>query len=91
MTRRIVTALIVVVCVAAGGGYVFGRTDRARTVPAALSFFTGSSQFQSPVTAIMAWVLFSEPISWAMLLGIVVTATGVALVVRPPLKQLETK
>jgi len=29
-------------------------TDRARTVPAALSFFTGASQFESPVTAIMA-------------------------------------
>lgn len=29
-------------------------TDSARTVPAALSFFTGQSQFQSPVTAIMA-------------------------------------
>ncbi len=29
-------------------------TDNARTVPAALSFFTGASQFQSPVTAIMA-------------------------------------
>jgi multiple sugar transport system permease protein len=29
-------------------------TDAARTVPAALSFFTGQSQFQSPVTAIMA-------------------------------------
>ena len=29
-------------------------TDRARTVPAALSFFTGASQFQSPLTAIMA-------------------------------------
>ena len=29
-------------------------TDRARTVPAALSFFTGASQFQSPVTYIMA-------------------------------------
>lgn len=29
-------------------------TDRARTVPAALSFFTGSSQFESPVTAVMA-------------------------------------
>lgn len=29
-------------------------TDRARTVPAALSFFTGQSQFQSPVTAIAA-------------------------------------
>ncbi len=29
-------------------------TDRARTVPAALSFFTGSSQFQSPIAPIMA-------------------------------------
>jgi multiple sugar transport system permease protein len=29
-------------------------TDSARTVPAALSFFTGASQFQSPITAIMA-------------------------------------
>src|SRR3954462_7506618 len=29
-------------------------TDRARTVPAALSFFTGASQFQSPIPAIMA-------------------------------------
>ena len=29
-------------------------TNSARTVPAALSFFTGASQFQSPVTAIMA-------------------------------------
>jgi multiple sugar transport system permease protein len=29
-------------------------TDRARTVPAAINFFTGASQFQSPVTAIMA-------------------------------------
>ena len=29
-------------------------TDRARTVPAALSFFTGASQFEPPVTAIMA-------------------------------------
>ncbi|MCU7722246.1 carbohydrate ABC transporter permease [Actinoplanes sp. KI2] len=29
-------------------------TDKARTVPAALSFFTGASQFQSPITYIMA-------------------------------------
>ena len=29
-------------------------TNAARTVPAALTFFTGDSQFQSPVTAIMA-------------------------------------
>ncbi len=31
-----------------------GNTDRARTVPAALAFFTGASQYQSPVTAIAA-------------------------------------
>jgi multiple sugar transport system permease protein len=29
-------------------------SNNARTVPAALSFFTGASQFQSPVTSIMA-------------------------------------
>jgi multiple sugar transport system permease protein len=29
-------------------------TDAARTVPAALTFFTGASQFESPITAIMA-------------------------------------
>ena len=29
-------------------------TERSRTVPVALSFFTGASQFQSPVTAVMA-------------------------------------
>ena len=29
-------------------------TDAARTVPAALTFFTGQSQFQSPITSIMA-------------------------------------
>jgi len=29
-------------------------TDRARTVPAALAFFTGASQFESPVSAIAA-------------------------------------
>jgi multiple sugar transport system permease protein len=29
-------------------------TNKARTVPAALTFFTGQSQFQSPITAIMA-------------------------------------
>jgi len=38
--------------------FVFGvsltSTDRARPVPAALAFFTGASQFQSPITAIAA-------------------------------------
>jgi drug/metabolite transporter (DMT)-like permease len=37
-----------------------------------------------PTTAVMAWVLFSEPITLVTLAGIAVTAAGVSLVVRPP-------
>jgi drug/metabolite transporter (DMT)-like permease len=37
-----------------------------------------------PTTAVMAWILFSEPITLVTLLGIAVTAAGVSLVVRPP-------
>lgn len=36
-----------------------------------------------PTTAVMAWVLFNEPITLVTLAGIVVTAAGVSLVVRP--------
>jgi drug/metabolite transporter (DMT)-like permease len=39
------------------------------------------------VTAIMAWILFDERISALMGAGLVVTATGVALMVRPPRRQ----
>ena len=39
-----------------------------------------------PCTALMAWVLFSEPLSLLVLLGIAVTAAGVALVVRGPVR-----
>ena len=35
-------------------GIALTSTDRSRTVPAALAFFTGASQFQSPITAIAA-------------------------------------
>ena len=37
-----------------------------------------------PTTALMAWVLFNEPITLVTLAGIAVTAVGVSLVVRPP-------
>ena len=37
-----------------------------------------------PTTAVMAWFLFDEPITLVTLAGIVVTAAGVSLVVRPP-------
>jgi drug/metabolite transporter (DMT)-like permease len=36
-----------------------------------------------PCTALIAWVLFAEPITAATLLGTALTAFGVALVVRP--------
>lgn len=37
-----------------------------------------------PTTALMAWVLFAEPITWLIMLGMAFTAVGVSLVVRPP-------
>lgn len=36
-----------------------------------------------PTTAVMAWILFNEPIPLVTLAGIAVTAVGVSLVVRP--------
>lgn len=40
-----------------------------------------------PCTALMAWLMFGEPLSPAMLAGLGATAVGVALVVRAPLPQ----
>lgn len=37
-----------------------------------------------PTTAVLAWVLFGETMTFVTLLGILVTALGVSLVVRPP-------
>ncbi|HMN91668.1 MAG TPA: DMT family transporter [Hydrogenophaga sp.] len=37
-----------------------------------------------PCTAVIAWVLFEEPITLTTVLGIALTAFGVSLVVRPP-------
>jgi drug/metabolite transporter (DMT)-like permease len=37
-----------------------------------------------PTTALMAWVLFDEPITVLTIAGIALTATGVSLVVRTP-------
>ena len=42
-----------------------------------------------PCTAVMAWVLFGEPLSAQMLAGIALTAVGVALVVREPVPRSE--
>lgn len=35
-----------------------------------------------PCTALMAWALFGEPLSWGLLVGLTLTAAGVALVQR---------
>jgi drug/metabolite transporter (DMT)-like permease len=37
-----------------------------------------------PCTAALAWLLFGEAFTWSMALGMVLTASGVALVVRAP-------
>ena len=37
-----------------------------------------------PTTAVLAWLLFGESITWLTCLGIALTAWGVSLVVRPP-------
>ncbi|MCB2039216.1 MAG: EamA family transporter, partial [Ottowia sp.] len=37
-----------------------------------------------PTTALIAWVLFGEPITLGTVLGVGLTAVGVALVVRAP-------
>jgi hypothetical protein len=37
-----------------------------------------------PTTAFMAWLLFSEPVTWVTVLGTGVTALGVGLVVKTP-------
>jgi drug/metabolite transporter (DMT)-like permease len=37
-----------------------------------------------PVTALIAWILFGEPITLTTVLGTLLTALGVALVVRQP-------
>jgi drug/metabolite transporter (DMT)-like permease len=38
-----------------------------------------------PCTAVLAWLLFGESLTWMVLLGLVLTAAGVALVVRDPI------
>ncbi|MCK9215733.1 MAG: EamA family transporter, partial [Rhodoferax sp.] len=37
-----------------------------------------------PVTALIAWILFAEPITLTTVSGMLLTALGVALVVRQP-------
>lgn len=38
---RAVTAILTILCVGVGGWYVFGRTDRARTVHADFGYING--------------------------------------------------
>ena len=37
-----------------------------------------------PTTALMAWILFAEPITATTLVGMAITALGVSLVLRAP-------
>jgi drug/metabolite transporter (DMT)-like permease len=40
-----------------------------------------------PCTAMLAWLLFREPLTPAVLVGLLITAVGVALVVREPVRR----
>jgi drug/metabolite transporter (DMT)-like permease len=39
-----------------------------------------------PCTAALAWLMFNEPFTWGMGAGMLLTVSGVALVVRPPVR-----
>jgi drug/metabolite transporter (DMT)-like permease len=41
-----------------------------------------------PTTAAIAWILFEEPVTFATLIGVALTALGVGLVVRPPRERI---
>jgi drug/metabolite transporter (DMT)-like permease len=41
-----------------------------------------------PTTALMAWFLFDEPITWVIVLGILLTSSAVVLVNRSSAKKL---
>jgi drug/metabolite transporter (DMT)-like permease len=58
-------------------------------VPGAAAKVTSLLYLVPPCTAVMAWVLFREPLSAQVLVGIAVTAAGVALVVREPQQRSE--
>jgi drug/metabolite transporter (DMT)-like permease len=45
---------------------------------------TGLMYLVPPCTAILAWLLFDEPITLVTLLGIALTAWGVSWVIRAP-------
>jgi drug/metabolite transporter (DMT)-like permease len=44
-----------------------------------------------PCTAALAWLLFDEAFTWSMALGMMLTASGVALVVRRPGRATDTR
>jgi drug/metabolite transporter (DMT)-like permease len=41
-----------------------------------------------PTTALMAWILFDEPITWIIVFGILLTSSAVVLVNRSSTKKL---
>ena len=69
---------------------VFGLTIGASSLcslliqKGAASSVTSLMYLVPPTTALLAWLLFSEPITLTTLLGVALTAVGVSLVVRVP-------
>lgn len=69
-----------VLCLTLGGSslfYILIQRGAAASV-------TSLMYLVPPTTAVLAWILFDEMMTWITLLGILVTALGVSLVVRSP-------
>ncbi len=87
MTRPENTTLRLVTFIFAGilaMRYAFWRTTE--TLPSIyepLNFIPGLILYLSPpVTMIWAWLMFAEPLSWAMALGLVVSLAGIFIVAK---------
>ncbi len=87
MHPELVVAMIWSVLVLTLGGssllYMLIQRGAATTV-------TSLMYLVPPTTAVMAWLLFNETLSASVLGGLVLTAAGVALVVRAPTEPKET-
>ncbi len=77
MTWAMVWAVLVLTLGGSSLLYILIQRGAAATV-------TSLMYLVPPTTAVMAWILFNEPITLVTLAGLAVTAIGVSWVVRPP-------
>jgi drug/metabolite transporter (DMT)-like permease len=72
----------VLVLTVLGGSLLFMLIQRGAVMTVTSLFY-----LVPPTTALLAWLLFNEHFTWIVGLGVVLTATGVGLVVKSPLQK----